>query len=237
MPEVNFSKLLIVGSFGATPAISACGELWPTLQSSDSPLFSPPPRPQIGATATAAAARDEPEAPALSGAGRGPAAAPPPAGPRLHPTPTRRRGRHLPLPLPLPRGASASAARRRRRGRREGEGEGEGADEAEGAAPPGHHQPHAVRAAAARQLPAPRPRRHERRPRRPRARRRVDRASRRHHLPRLVATPPPSHPPIGPCIFTNLLLLPPLVYYHFNLFSSVYFAFLLTSACLLLLYR
>jgi hypothetical protein len=100
----------------------------------------------------------------------------------------RRCSSRLPRRRPLRRVDSTVAARA-----------GEGADEAMGAAPPLHHQPNAGRAAATRQLPVPRPRRHERRPRGPRPRRRLDRAARRHHLPLIAPSTPRSPSAIGPC--------------------------------------
>jgi hypothetical protein len=118
----------------------------------------------------------EPEAPAPVAAGRGGvplasrAAAPLPARLRLHCRPFRR--------------VDSTAAARA----------GEGADEAAGAAPPLHHQPNAGRAVAARQLPAPRPCRHEHCPHR-----RLDRAARRHHLPLIAPSTPRSPSTIGPC--------------------------------------
>jgi hypothetical protein len=141
------------------------------------------------------AASHEREAPAPVAASRGGvplasrAAATPPARLRLH----RR---------PLRRVDSTAAARA-----------GEGADEAAGAAPPLHHQPNAGRAAAARQLPAPRPRRHERRPRGPRLRRRLDRAARRHHLPLIAPSTPRSPSAIGPCTPSELRTLRLCLYY------------------------
>jgi hypothetical protein len=144
-------------------------------------------RPQIGAGAGGVAAIHEHEAPAPAAGGRGavPAAAAPAARLRLG---SRAVGR----------GPAAEAGR-------SGTGAGEGADEAAGAAPARHHEPHAGRAAATRQLPAPRPRRHERRPRRPRPRRRMDRAPRWHHLPLLEpTTPASSSSTVGPCTLSQL---------------------------------
>jgi hypothetical protein len=69
------------------------------------------------------------------------------------PAPARLRLRHCPF-----RRVDSTAAAR-------GAGAREGADEAAGAALSLRHQPHVHWAAAARQLPAPRPCRHERRPR------------------------------------------------------------------------